>query len=217
MNLFFDFDSTIIQSESLDELAKMVLGNDEKKIAAFEEITNRGMRGELDFNQSLVSRLDLISPTLSDVSSLIQDLKNALSPSISHLKLILEKNRDNCFVVSGGFMEYIKPICTELGFLDSHIFANQFLYEGEKIVGFDPSNILSNTKGKVRLMESLKLSSPIIMVGDGYTDLEVKLEGIADQFIAYTETINRKIVVDKADYICANFNQVYKYINDQKF
>jgi D-3-phosphoglycerate dehydrogenase len=217
MNLIFDFDSTIIQSESLDELARIVLKNDKKKMEAFEEITNRGMRGELDFSQSLVRRIDSIAATRLDVSSLIQLLKSSVSPSIEYLKLILADTRENCYVVSGGFMDYIKPICRDLGFLDCNIFANQFVYNNESVIGFDRANILSNTKGKTNLIQSLNLLSPILMVGDGYTDLEVKLEGVADQFIAFTENVHRDRVVEKADYICTNFNQVYQYIHDQKF
>ncbi|MFY7860855.1 MAG: HAD-IB family phosphatase [Chitinophagales bacterium] len=217
MNLFFDFDSTIIQTESLDELAKMVLTGDQNRTNQFEDITNLGMKGELDFEQSLIRRLNLIAAAKSDINRLIPDLRQTLSPSIDFLKHILEENRSSCFVVSGGFLDYMKPICLELGFLEDHIFGNEFTYDGEKIVGFNAENVLSKSKGKARLIQSLKLPSPIIMIGDGYTDYEVKKEAVADHFIAFTENVLRQKVVDHADTICQNFNQVYNQIYAQKF
>lgn len=212
MNLFFDFDSTIIQTESLDELAKMILKNDPKRIKEFEEITTRGMIGDMDFNQSLSNRLELISATKLDINNLIVELKNSLSPSVDYLKKILENKSTNCFVISGGFIDYILPICIELGFKESNIFANKFNYENERVIGFESTNLLSKSKGKSMLIQSLNLSKPIVMIGDGYTDLEVKLESVADKFIAFTENISRPIVVENADLICQNFNQVQDFI-----
>jgi D-3-phosphoglycerate dehydrogenase / 2-oxoglutarate reductase len=213
MNLFFDFDSTIIQTESLDELAKMVLTKDQEKIDQFKEITKQGMKGELDFEQSLIGRLNLIVATKSDINRLILKLRQTLSPSIDCLKRIVEENRSSCFVVSGGFLDYLKPICIELGFLEDHIFGNDFTYDGEKIIGFNTENILAISKGKASLIQSLGLSSPVVIIGDGYTDYEVKLEAVADHFIGFTENISRQKVVVHADIICQNFNQVYNYIN----
>jgi D-3-phosphoglycerate dehydrogenase len=213
MNLFFDFDSTIIQTEGLDKLAKMVLTNDQEKIDQFEEITKQGMKGELDFEQSLIGRFNLIAATKSDINRLILDLRQTLSPSIDFLKRIVEENRSSCFVVSGGFLDYLKPICIELGFLEDHIFGNEFTYDGEKIIGFNTKNILSKSKGKASLIQSLGLPSPIVIIGDGYTDCEVKLGGIADHFVAFTENVTRQKVVDRADVICENFSEVYNYIN----
>lgn len=213
MNLFFDFDSTIIQTESMDELAKLVLTNDQEKIYQFERITEQGMTGEIVFEQSLNGRLNLIAATKSDINKLITDLRQTLSPSIDYLKRIVEENRSSCFVVSGGFLDYLKPICIELGFLEDHIFGNDFTYDGEKIIGFNTENILSKSKGKASLIQTLGLPSPIVIVGDGYTDYEVKLEIIADHFIGFTENISRQQVVDHADVICQNFNQVYNYLN----
>ena len=46
------------------------------------------------------------------------------------------------------------------------------------------------------------------MVGDGYTDYEVKKYNAADIFIAYTENINRKSVVKNADIVANNFDKV---------
>jgi D-3-phosphoglycerate dehydrogenase len=212
MNLFFDFDSTIIQTESLDKLAKMVLTDDQEKIDQFEEITKQGMKGELDFEQSLIGRFNLIAATKSDINRLFLDLRQTLSPSIDFLKRIVEENRSSCFVVSGGFLDYLKPICIELGFLEDHIFGNEFTYDGEKIIGFNTKNILSISKGKASLIQSLGLPSPIVIIGDGYTDCEVKSGGIADHFVAFTENITRQKVVDRADVICENFNEVYNYI-----
>ena len=53
-----------------------------------------------------------------------------------------------------------------------------------------------------------------IMIGDGYTDYEVKKNGFANIFIQYIENVNRKELNDKADFIAKNFNDIINYIKN---
>ena len=53
-----------------------------------------------------------------------------------------------------------------------------------------------------------------IIIGDGYTDYEVKKNGFADIFIQYIENINRKELNDKADFIAKNFNEIINFIKN---
>ena len=51
----------------------------------------------------------------------------------------------------------------------------------------------------------MNLKGKIIAIGDGYTDYELKREGVADTFIAYTEHIARDLVIKNADFVvCKN-------------
>jgi hypothetical protein len=52
------------------------------------------------------------------------------------------------------------------------------------------------------------------MIGDGYTDLEAKLEGAVDYFIGYTETVYRDNIVERADAVCSDFYEVVKFIKE---
>ena len=84
------------------------------------------------------------------------------------------------------------------------------------LIGFDKSIPLWKARGKVELIESLSLENPIYMVGDGYTDLEVKLYGSIKGFMAYTETVSREAVISQADYVCSDFKEVLNVIENEK-
>ena len=51
------------------------------------------------------------------------------------------------------------------------------------------------------------------MIGDGYTDLEVYLEGACEKFICYTENISRKMVLDNAKYSASSFGEILDILN----
>lgn len=197
----------------MDELAKLVLKDDQDKINEFESITKQGMNGEIDFTDSLSRRVEMLSATKDDISVLIEYLRSKLSPSISYLIKIVDSNQASSYIVSGGFLDYLRPICVELGFLPQNIFANQFVFQIEKIIGFDTDNFLSNPNGKSKLISTIHAEGKKIMIGDGYTDFKVKLDCQADVFIAYTESIYRKNIIQKADYICKDFKELIQILN----
>lgn len=215
MHLIFDFDSTLVQGEGLDLLAEICLKGDLEKIHQITEITELGMNGKIEMQESLQARLDILRATRSDIECLVDLLKVTISPSIQMVRKMLSEYKTNLYVISGGFLEYVSPICREIGFSESNIIANKFIYNGQHIVGFDQEIKVSRNLGKPSSIRDLNLSSPIYLVGDGYTDLEAKLFGAVDYFIAYTETVQRQSILEQADYICNNFHEVYKIIHEQ--
>ncbi|MBL7790527.1 MAG: HAD-IB family phosphatase [Chitinophagales bacterium] len=212
MNLIFDFDSTLIRAEGLDILAEICCGEDPSRIVKIRSITNKGMMGHITMQASLQSRLAILHAQKKDIALLIEQLFSLISPSIEAIKDHLKTSRQNMYVLSGGFIEYVAPICEYIGFAKENIIANRFVYYGEEIAGFDEKILVSQTLGKPRVIKSLNLEKPVYIVGDGYTDLEVKLEGAANYFLAFTETIYRENVVKQADAECKNFNEVVDFI-----
>lgn len=215
MNLVFDFDSTIIQAESLDILAEICNCSSEVR-EEISNITNLGMQGEISMQDSLSRRIRLLNASIHDMPSLVARLIQAISPSFDALKDFINTRNDNCYVISGGFMEYISPICKKIGFQESHIIANQFVVEGERIIDFRKDLAISENLGKVKALRNLSLQSPICMIGDGYTDFETKKEGVVDYFVAFTESVYRKNIVDKADVVCNNFFEVIDFVNEKQ-
>ena len=213
MNLVIDFDSTIIKTESLDVLASVC--NRSKTIQEeIKHITNLGMNGEISIQESLSKRIKLISASQSDLNELIVRINSFISPSIDALIEMKSIFPKNCYIVSGGFLEYIVPVCKRIGFLETNIIANQFVLIDDKIIDFNRNLSISQKMGKVKAINALNLSRPIYMIGDGYTDLETKLEGAVDYFIGYTETVFRENVVKQADAVCSDFYEVVKWIQD---
>lgn len=206
-----DFDSTLVQRESLDELARLSLSAHAYQRAIMQElehITHRGMTGEITFDESLEARLQLFAATRDDIQTLIMDLKKHISPSALKAHAWFIKNRANIYVVSGGFEEYILPITDQLGIPASHVFANRFIFKDGEVVGFDATRHTSKPGGKAAQIAVLNLRHPIIAIGDGFTDYEIKAKGLADEFWAFTETVTRAQVTKKADRIIGSFAEI---------
>jgi len=207
-----DFDSTLITVESLGELARIALegrSDSAEIMERVEAICARGMSGEIGFEQSLQSRLKLFSANRQHIEKLITYLRDHVSPSALTNLEWFQSHSSSIYVISGGFAEYTLPITEYLGLRSDHIFANRFAYDGNGvIIGYDQTTLIGQPQGKVKQVTALGLSGPVIVIGDGYTDYEIKVGGKADQFWAFTETISRQEVVAKADRVLRNFHDV---------
>ena len=84
--IFFDFDSTFISVETIDEIATLALAHDqnkEQKIKEITDITNEAMTGKFDFSVALQKRLELLSPTKEHIKEVTQKIMNLVSPSFT--------------------------------------------------------------------------------------------------------------------------------------
>ena len=210
-NIFvIDFDSTFVRVESLDLLAAILvkrradLADVPKKI---HEITDLAMSGKLSFELALKERLALLECSKEDLKLLIQQLKEQVSASISRNKEFFKRHAEQIYIISGGFKEFIIPVVKEYGIREEHVFANTFLYNYDGLIqGFDQTNPLAKARGKVNLMRELAFTSKVYMIGDGYTDYEVRESLCCDAFVAFTENVSRKEVVEKADFVVSDFD-----------
>lgn len=207
----FDFDSTFIQVEALDELATLALANAseketlQQKIAA---ITRDGMEGKTPFAQSLQARLALFQPSKQDIDRLIRVLQRKVSISIKRNKSFFRQFRDTTYIISGGFKEYILPVVVPYGIREDHVLANTFRFNtAGKVIGYDEANVLLRPDGKVQAVKQLHLSGDIYVFGDGFTDLRIKQKGAATAFFAYGENISRENISKKADQTLPNLDE----------
>jgi len=209
--IIIDFDSTFTQVEGLDELARIALQgkpNQESVVSQIEQITKEGMEGKLSFEQALEKRIQLLSANNQDISRLVQFLESKVSASFSRNKTFLETYSQNILIISSGFREFIEPIVTQYGIKPENIYANQFLFDSVgNIVGYDAQNPLSKNKGKVQQLKNLNLEGEVYVIGDGYTDYEIREAGLANHFYAFTENVERPQVTEKADYILPNLEE----------
>ncbi len=215
----FDFDSTFTQVEALDILAEISIKGADKteKTKAIAELTQKGMNGQISFNESLKERMKIVSGSKADIERLIAILKTKVSTSILSHKTFFKENKDNIYIISSGFKDFIDPVVADFYISSAHVFANTFTWSKEGIIsGFDNKNPLGKNQGKPKLVKKLGFPAPVVVVGDGYTDFEIKKEGAADMFIAYTENISRPSVTKHADYIASNFNDFLNYISNDR-
>lgn len=213
MNHFIiDYDSTFIKVESLDELSKISNGDDETINNKISEITNLGMEGKISFSDSLRKRIELIECNKEDIVKTIEILEKKVSDSFKNNISFLKNNAENILIVSSGFHELIEPIVIQYGIKKENIFANKFLYDNNKVIGYDKKNPLSKSQGKVNILKELKLKGEVHVIGDGYTDYEIKKEGLANYFYLFIENIKRESVVKSADYLLKSLDQFIKII-----
>lgn len=217
--LIIDFDSTLVKIEALDMLAERALQGNRSKdeiVKEIKKITELGMNGDIGFSESLDRRIKLIQTTKEVVAEVGENIKNEISDSVLENLDFFKKNKENIYIISGGFRDLIFPTAKILGISEKNILANDFVFDLEQnLIGINKNNLMSQDSGKVKQLKRLKLEGKLIMVGDGWTDYQTKEFGIVDKFIAYTENVTRDKVVSKADIVVDNFDQVINYFDDQ--
>jgi len=198
----------------LDELAHFTLGKDQKKserLAQIESFTRAGMRGEIPLDISLQRRVELLNTFKKDIQSITKILSKAVTPSFERNNSFIQKYASRIFIISGEFKEMILPIVSEYGISSRQVFRNEFIYNSDdKVIGLDKNNLMSENRGKTKLGKSLQLSGNIDVIGDGFTDHEIKKSGYATRFFAFIETINRINVSELADGVLESFDD---YLN----
>lgn len=218
LNKYFviDFDSTFTKVEAFDALAEISLRDHpdrEERTHKIHEITNQGMNGSISFRESLEQRLDLLAPSKQHLEPLIQRLKGSVSESFKRNRDFFEKYADNIFIISNGFREFIVPIVGDYGIKPENVLANEFRFDDRgKVVGFDMDNPLSSNGGKVEQLKKLNLPGDVYVIGDGYTDYEIKHAGLANKFYAFTENVERENILSKADHIAPSLDE-FLYLN----
>ena len=210
-NYVIDFDSTFTQVEALDILGEISLSGDkekDKKLEELKSLTDRGMEGGLSFRESLEKRLELLNAKKEHLEPLIEKLKTKISTSFVRNEGFLSENKEDIYIISNGFKEFIIPIVQELGLKADHVFANDFEFDDDgNIVGFNKNNVLSSNNGKVEQLKSMDLKGDVYVIGDGYTDYEIKAAGLANKFYAFTENVERDSVTKKADHITQSLDE----------
>lgn len=207
--LVLDFDSSFVGVESLELLAEIALAGHSEgmlRTAEVQRFTALAMNGEIGFADALTRRLELIAPRRKHIAALVARLQDRISPSFWRNREFLLAQAENVWIVSAGFHEYIDPVIAGFGLRTEQVLANRFRFAGDSVRGFDADNPLAGDGGKARAVAALGLARPIVAIGDGVSDLELAASGVADVFIAYTETVARPAVLAAADYVASDFD-----------
>lgn len=165
--LLADMDATMIEGETLDELAAHV--GLKSEIAA---ITAQAMRGELDFETALSKRVMLLRGL--PVTALQDTLQNTkYSKGAAALVKTMRRFGARCVLISGGFDFFTGSVAHTLGF-HTHI-GNRLEIEEAKLTGrVLPPIVDKGTKKNTLLAEAKALSIPpssAMAVGDGANDI----------------------------------------------
>ena len=163
----FDMDSTLIQTEVIDEMAKAMNVGEKVKI-----ITEKAMNGELDFNESLLKRVSALKGlTIEQMNKIARNLPltDGVEEFISTVKAVGYK----IAIVSGGFTFFANHLKRKLK-LD-YIFANELEIKDKALTGRIIGEIINSEKKAEYLVETAKkegiLEEQVVAIGDGANDL----------------------------------------------
>ena len=177
----FDMDSTLIQTEVIDELAELAgVGEQVKKI------TESAMQGEIDFKESFVQRMKLLKGLSENV---LEEVAINLPITKGARRLIdtLKKYGFKTAILSGGFTYFGHYLQKELGI--DYVFANELEIKDGFLTGNYLGEIVDGNK-KAEYLQELALKEGIdisqtIAVGDGANDLPMlNLAGLGIAFHA---------------------------------
>jgi D-3-phosphoglycerate dehydrogenase len=214
-NLIIDFDSTIVAAETLEVMFEVATdGRAEREVILdrVRKITEEGMRGQIPFSQSLQRRLAELKLSEEHIPRVIDAIRPKISQSF--VEVFGELELYNIQIISGGFQEVIEPILAPFKVKPNQIHANRLIFMNGTLRGVDTYRSLCEDLGKVKAIEALELTGETLVVGDGYTDYEIKSAGLADGFIYYGEFVNRPEVIAFADRIALNFYDVVKFARE---
>jgi phosphoserine phosphatase len=166
--LVADMDSTIINVECLDELADMA--GLKPKIAA---ITERAMRGELEFEAALKERVGMLKGLKLDALERTYAERVRLNPGARSLLATMRANGAHTMLVSGGFGFFTRRVAEAAGFHVER--GNTLLDDGVALTGEVGMPILGR-EAKLQALEdavaNLKVDfAETLAVGDGANDL----------------------------------------------
>ena len=202
----FDVDSTVCTDEGIDELAAFCGAGE-----AVAALTARAMGGAMPFQDALAARLALIRPSRARVDAFLAAHPPRLSPGIEALVSALHAHRKRVFLVSGGFTQMIHPVADLLSIPRDNVFANTLLFDAATgdAAGFDAKAFTARAGGRAAAVAHIRAAfgvAPVVMIGDGATDLEARAPGGADMFIGYGGVATRAVVVEFADWFVTSFD-----------
>lgn len=168
--LISDMDSTIIGQECIDELADAVGLKPQ-----ISEITERAMRGELDFESALTSRVAMLRGLpLGELERTLRE-RITLNEGAGTLIATMKKNGAATLLVSGGFTFFTSRVAEMAGF-DAHL-GNLLADDGAALTGEVGQPILGREAKRTALLDAVAAMgiSPedALALGDGANDLDM--------------------------------------------
>lgn len=207
-SVVLDVDSTLSGIEGIDWLASL-RGAEVK--AWSTELTDRAMRGEIPIEAVYGQRMNKVRPTKAEISKLADEYLSRIAKGARETLTALAAENVSLAMISGGLREAILPLARELGVADKNVHAVSVFFDSDGgYAGFDESSPLTTQTGKKSTVATMDLRGPILAVGDGMTDCEMKSE--VSKFAAFTGFTRREPVVERADFVIENFDQLRELI-----
>jgi len=196
--LCLDMDSTLIDSEVIDELARAA--GAEREVAA---ITDAAMRGEIEFRGALRARLARIAglpvAALEEIAGGL-----ALAPGAGRLLAALDRHGYRIAVVSGGFAWFARRIAVRFGLRIDRVHAHELVVRDGRLTGEIAGDVIDGAAKaayvrRIAAREGM-VREQIVAAGDGANDVEMlRAAGLGVAFRP------RPVLRARADHVLENF------------
>ncbi|HUE96690.1 MAG TPA: HAD-IB family phosphatase [Longimicrobiaceae bacterium] len=192
-SIIFDCDSTLCGIEGIDELAG-------EQAAEIRALTEAAMEGALALEEVYGRRLELIRPSRARVADLgrlyIERLVEDARPTVAALRWLGKQVR----IISGGLRPPVEAVARALELEAADVGAVGIAFEDDgAYADFERGSPLARSGGKAAVVRAWALERPVMLVGDGATDLEARPE--VDLFVAYMGVAYRPKVAVGADIV----------------
>lgn len=200
-SVLLDVDSTLSGIEGIDWLAARRGPEVGREVA---RLTAEAMAGERSIEEVYGARLEVVKPTTAELAELAEAYWKNVAPGAADAIGRLDTAGVRLDVVTSGLRDAVAPFVARLGLPAErvHAVACGFDTRGE-FSSFDATAPLVLQGGKRTVAERLRLTPPVLAVGDGMTDAEIR--PIADAFAAFTGFVRRESVVAIADFTVGSF------------
>lgn len=193
--VIFDVDATLSQIEGIEELGR-------EHRAEVEALTDAAMSGQVPLEQVYGRRLALARPSRKRVEEVGHLYVERIVPdALGVVRTLLDHGVD-VRIVSSGVLPAVLILARALNITERNVAAVPLVFDAEdQYADFDHSSLLTRASGKRGVVEgwSAELRKPVMLVGDGATDLATK--PVVDLFVAFAGVTARAAVMAGADVV----------------
>lgn len=220
MSLVFDFDSTLIKDESLVTLLKYSLERqtpslDSTQIELLEQrlidITKRGIAGEITMIQSYNERLSVAKPSRESIDYYLSLGESLLTKGMRELITDLRRVYPGIriSVVSQGPKCIVQPISTQyFGIPEDQVHAVELDTNTMSVSENDPMLVNGKSKFLAQVLGPDNDHTPVVIVGDGVSDMKTKVDGVAHVAIGYGEHLQFDKTKELADFYVTSVTEL---------
>ncbi|MHB1299041.1 MAG: HAD-IB family phosphatase [Gemmatimonadaceae bacterium] len=213
-SIVLDADSTLCGIEGIDWLATLRPATVADEIA---RLTREAMDGALKLEDVYGARIEAVAPTRTEVEALAAAYLAAIAPGAAEFVRAMQAADARVVIVSGGLRHALLPLAASIGVHERDVHAVDISFDAVgRYADFDRASPLTRSRGKATCVRAAELARPVVAVGDGSTDLEIRAEGACDAFVAFTGFVRRAEVVAAADAACASFGELHELLRAQR-
>ena len=207
-SVVIDVDSTLSAIEGIDWLAARKGSEVAATVAGH---TARAMTGEIALEEVYAQRIGLVAPGAADIDALARAYIENIAPGAKEAVSAWVAAKVRVIMVSGGIRQALLPLAEYVGVPEADVYAVAVHQSPDgNYASFDTASPLAVATGKRDVVAALNLPRPVLSVGDGATDIEMK--AVTDAFAAFTGFAVRPLVTARADYVVASFEELSRLV-----